>query len=88
MAKRAFSEFKDDNITDWAAALTYYAVLSIFPGVIVFVSLLGLLGQGPRHRAEAARTSSPTSGSRGRAGQPARSIEDVVNQQSGKAGLA
>ena len=32
VAKRAFTEFKDDNITDWAAALTYYAVLSIFPG--------------------------------------------------------
>ena len=47
VAKRAFSEFKDDNITDWAAALTYYAVLSMFPGVIVFVSLLGLFGQGP-----------------------------------------
>ena len=47
MAKRAFAESKDDNITDWAAALTYYAVLSIFPGIIVFVSLLGLFGQGP-----------------------------------------
>ena len=46
VAKRAFTEFKDDNITDWAAALTYYAVLSIFPALIVFVSLLGLFGQG------------------------------------------
>src|SRR5215207_10907790 len=46
IAKRAFSEFKDDNVTDWAAALTYYAVLSIFPALIVFVSLLGLFGQG------------------------------------------
>ncbi len=47
VAKRALTEFKDDNCTDWAAALTYYAVLSIFPALIVFVSLLGLLGQGP-----------------------------------------
>ena len=46
VAKRAFAEFKDDNITDWAAALTYYAVLSIFPALIVFVSLLGIFGQG------------------------------------------
>jgi membrane protein len=46
IAKRAFREFKDDNVTDWAAALTYYAVLSIFPALIVFVSLLGLFGQG------------------------------------------
>jgi membrane protein len=46
VAKRAFSEFKDDNVTDWAAALTYYSVLSIFPALIVFVSLLGVFGQG------------------------------------------
>ena len=46
VAKRAFTEFKADNITDWAAALTYYAVLSIFPALTVFVALLGLFGQG------------------------------------------
>jgi membrane protein len=46
VAKRAFKEFKDDNVTDWAASLTYYAVLSIFPALIVFVSLLGVFGQG------------------------------------------
>ncbi len=45
--KRAFKEFRDDNATDWAASLTYYAVLSIFPGVIVLFSLLGVLGQYP-----------------------------------------
>ncbi len=45
--KRTFSEFKDDNLTDWAAALTYYATLSLFPALIVFISLLGLLGQYP-----------------------------------------
>ncbi|MFI6322679.1 YihY/virulence factor BrkB family protein [Nonomuraea sp. NPDC050556] len=43
--KRTFIEFKDDNVQDWAAALTYYGVLSIFPALIVLVSLLGLLGQ-------------------------------------------
>ena len=46
VARRAVTEFKDDNVTDWAAALTYYAVLSIFPALIVFVSLLGVFGQG------------------------------------------
>jgi membrane protein len=45
-AKRAFKEFKEDNCTDWAAALTYYAVLALFPAIIVLVSLLGLLGNG------------------------------------------
>jgi membrane protein len=41
--KRTFTEFKDDNITDWAAALTYYAVLSLFPAMIALVSILGLV---------------------------------------------
>ncbi|MFE7743903.1 YihY/virulence factor BrkB family protein [Nocardia sp. NPDC057455] len=44
VVKRAGKEFQRDNLTDLAAALTYYAVLSIVPGLIVLVSLLGLLG--------------------------------------------
>ena len=43
--KRTLPEFADDQLTDRAAALTYYAVLSIFPGLLVVVSLLGLLGK-------------------------------------------
>jgi len=43
--KRTVSEFRADNLTDWAAALTYYAVLSIFPALIVLVSILGLAGE-------------------------------------------
>ncbi|MEU7656801.1 YihY/virulence factor BrkB family protein [Micromonospora taraxaci] len=43
--RRTFSEFQDDSLTDWAAALTYYGVLSIFPGVLVLISILGLLGE-------------------------------------------
>jgi membrane protein len=42
--KRTVSEFRADNLTDWAAALTYYAILSIFPALIVLVSILGLAG--------------------------------------------
>ena len=42
--KRTVSEFRDDNLTDWAAALTYYAVLAMFPALIVLVSILGLVG--------------------------------------------
>jgi membrane protein len=38
-------EFKDDELTDRAAALTYYGVLSLFPALLVLVSLLGLAGQ-------------------------------------------
>jgi membrane protein len=42
--KRTVSEFSDDNVTDWAAALTYYGVLAIFPAIIALVSILGLIG--------------------------------------------
>jgi membrane protein len=41
--KRTISEFKHDNLTDWAAALTYYAVLSLFPALIALISLVGLV---------------------------------------------
>ena len=43
--KRTGSEFKEDNLTDWAAALTYYGILAIFPAMIVLVSILGLVGE-------------------------------------------
>lgn len=42
--RRTVSEFQEDNLTDWAAALTYYALLSLFPALIAMVSLLGLFG--------------------------------------------
>jgi len=42
--KRSVSEFKEDNLTDWAAALTYYGILSIFPALLLLVSVLGLIG--------------------------------------------
>lgn len=44
-AGKAFREFLDDECTDLAAALTYYAVLAIFPALIAIFSLLGLVGQ-------------------------------------------
>jgi membrane protein len=43
--KRTVTEFKQDHLTDWAAALTYYGILSIFPLLLVLVSILGLVGQ-------------------------------------------
>lgn len=42
--KRTAKEFRDDDLTDWAASLTYYAILSLFPALLVLVSLIGLLG--------------------------------------------
>jgi membrane protein len=43
--KRTVAEFRDHNLTDWAAALTYYSILGIFPALLVLVSLLGLVGE-------------------------------------------
>ena len=45
--RRTMREFSTDQCTDLAAALTYYAVLALFPGVIATLSLIGLVGQGP-----------------------------------------
>ena len=42
--RRTVREFKDDNLTDWAAALTYYSILAIFPALLALVSVVGLLG--------------------------------------------
>ncbi len=43
LIKRTFKEFQDDNMSDWAAALTYYGLLSLFPALIALVSIVGLV---------------------------------------------
>jgi membrane protein len=45
LLKRTVKEFKDDELADRAAALTYYGVLSLFPALLVLVSLLGIAGE-------------------------------------------
>jgi membrane protein len=42
--KRTATEFREDNLSDWAAALTYYGLLALFPALIAMVSLIGLIG--------------------------------------------
>jgi membrane protein len=44
---RALRAFYDDQMTHHAAALTYYALMSLFPALLLGVSLLGLIGQYP-----------------------------------------
>lgn len=46
--KRTLKEFGRDQCTDLAAGLTYYAVLSVFPAMIAFVSILSLVGEAQR----------------------------------------
>jgi membrane protein len=44
---RSLKAFYDDQMTHHAAALTYYALMSLFPAVLLALSLLGLIGQYP-----------------------------------------
>jgi len=74
-------EFSEDNVTDWAAALTYYGVLSIFPGLLVLMSLLGLLGPRTTRTVEGTiRNVAPE--------EIGALVTGVVDQVKGNAGLA
>jgi membrane protein len=48
VARKTVREFSQDQCTDLAAALTYYSVLALFPAAIALLSLVGLVGQGPK----------------------------------------
>ncbi len=48
IVRKTVREFSDDQCTDLAAALTYYSVLALFPAAIAILSLVGLVGQGPK----------------------------------------
>ncbi len=50
VVRRAAKEFRNDNLTTLAAALTYYAVLSVVPGLIVLISVVGLVGHNVASR--------------------------------------
>src|SRR4029077_17065474 len=84
--KRAVVGFRSDNLSGWGAALTYYAVLSIFPTVIVLIALLGLFGEYPR-------TSDALLGIVGQVGPSSavqtfrRPVEDVVRAKGGAGAL-
>ena len=56
MAKAIYGRFGEVQVTDRAAALTYYSILSLFPALIVVVSLLALLGQYPQTYESIVRT--------------------------------
>ncbi|MEU8137115.1 YihY/virulence factor BrkB family protein [Streptodolium elevatio] len=43
--RRTVTEFKDDELGDRAAALTYYGILSLFPALLVLVSVIGIVGE-------------------------------------------
>jgi membrane protein len=79
--KRSVQQFKHDNITDRAAALTYFGVLALFPGLLALVSILGFLGH------------STTQSVLNNVGQLAPGgvksfLNTVIDQVQGKAGTA
>jgi len=85
-AKRAAAEFREDNLTDWAAALTYYAVLALFPALIVLVAIIGLVGQYPQ--TINALTDIIAQAGAPKAADTARgTIEDIVRHKGGAGAL-
>jgi membrane protein len=58
--KRTLKEFSEDNLTDWAAALTYYGTLALFPALIALLSIIGLLTD-PRELTDALTAIVPAS---------------------------
>jgi membrane protein len=82
--KLAFKNFREHNMTDRGASLTYYLVMSLFPALLVAVSLLGLFGQqslvsdATKYLQDAGAPESVTS-------IVETSLSSIVNSSSGKA---
>lgn len=72
--KRTVTEFSEDNLTDWAAALTYYGVLALFPALIALLSIIGLLTD-PKTLTDALTAVVPE--------DAARTINPVIEQLAG-----
>lgn len=81
MLRRTVNEFSKDNLTDGAAALTYYSVLSIFPALVVLVAVLGLLGSS------ATQSLIDTIGQVA-PGQPRELLVGAIEELQGSRGLA
>jgi len=79
--KRSVQQFKHDDVTDRAAALTYFGVLALFPGVLVLVSLLGLAGSSFTQKVLSnLRQLAP--------GSVSHFLQTVIQQVQGKSGAA
>jgi membrane protein len=77
--KRTLKEFSEDNLTDWAAALTYYGVLALFPALIALLSIIGLLTD-PQKLSDALTAVVPQ--------QSARTLTPVIEQIAGNTDAA
>ena len=72
--KRTLKEFSEDNLTDWAAALTYYGTLALFPALIALLSIIGLLTD-PQELTDALTAVVPA--------QAAETLNPVIEQLAG-----
>lgn len=79
--KRTVVQFNRDNLFDWAAALTYFGVLSVFPGLLVLTAILGMLGPS-------ATQSLVDGASKVVPGQGRDILLDAIQELSGSSGLA
>lgn len=78
--KGTLKEFKDDELTDRAAALTYYGILSLFPALLVLVSLLGITGRSASQQVlDNIQSLAP--------GSAREILQDAVRQLQGNAGI-
>jgi membrane protein len=77
--KRTLKEFSQDDLTTWAAALTYYGVLALFPALLAVLSIIGLVTD-PRTLGNAITAVVP--------GAAASTIQPVVSQIAGRSTTA
>jgi membrane protein len=77
--KRTLKEFSEDGLTDWAAALTYYGVLALFPALTALLSIVGLLTD-PQQLTDAITAVVPA--------QAADTLNPVIQQIAGSSGAA
>jgi membrane protein len=83
--KRTLTEFSEDNLTDSAAALTYYAILSIFPALLALVAIVGLVGDP--HTVTKEMTTLVTSIGPASAAQTFKAPIEGLTKSSGTAGI-
>ena len=84
--KRTATEFSEDNLTDWAAALTYYGLLALFPALIAMVGVIGLFGD-PQSTTQKVTEIVTSIGPKSAAQTFSDPIETITSNRSG-AGIA
>jgi len=77
--KRTLKEFSEDGLTDWAASLTYYGVLALFPALTALLSIVGLL-TNPQQLTDAITAVVPA--------QAASTLNPVIEQIAGSSSAA